>query len=251
MSNELAERQESNVVPIHQSETTALMSMIANAASDPNSDIDKMERLYAMFEKAKSMEAEQKFNEALAKAQSEILPISKNKFNDQTKSRYANLEAVLLAVTPVITRHGFSMSFGNEPSTLDGHYRVTCKLSHSAGHSRDYQADLPADTTGIAGKTNKTGIHGFGSTIAYGRRYLESMIWNIATSDDDGNAAGNPSLTQEQIDELRDLIDEAGKSVPDFCKYAGVNSLAEIYQSNFQKAKSVLTTKIANQKAAS
>jgi hypothetical protein len=49
-------------------------------------------------------------------------------------------------------------------------------LSHTAGHSRHYQADVPIDNTGPKGAQNKTMTHGFGSALSYGRRYLKLLI---------------------------------------------------------------------------
>ena len=185
-----------------------LIEIISRVASDPSCDVDKMERLLSMQERLVEREAEIAFNQAMQAAQQEMPVVIRDKTNDQTRSRYAQLETIDRAIRPVITRHGFSLSFGTDESPLDGHYRVTCVVSHIAGHTRHYHADLPADKTGIKGNVNKTDTHAFGSSMSYGRRYLKLLIFDIATGDDDGNKADGGVSPQEEAAPLIDMIDQ-------------------------------------------
>lgn len=176
------------VVPI--SDNTTLMNAVAQAARDPNVDVDKMERLFAMHEKMQDRQAEQAFSDAMKAAQSEMPTIAKDRHNTQTNSDYATLDAINKAITPVYTRHGFSLSYDTEDSPIPDHVRVACHVLHSGGHERTYRYDQPMDATGIGGKVNKTPTHARGSAITYGRRYLVLMIFNLTTGyDDDGNSA--------------------------------------------------------------
>lgn len=177
------------VVPI--ADTAALVSAIANAARDPNVDVEKMERLWAMHEKMQDRQAEQAFSEAMKAAQSEMPTIGKDRHNTQTNSDYATLDAINQRITPVYTRNGFSLTFDTSDSPIAEHVRVVCRVLHRDGHSKTYCYDTPMDATGIGGKVNKTPTHARGSAITYGRRYLTLMIFNLSTGyDDDGNAAG-------------------------------------------------------------
>lgn len=176
------------VVPL--ADTAALVSAIANAARDPNVDVEKMERLWAMHEKMQDRQAEQAFSEAMKAAQSEMPTIGKDRHNTQTNSDYATLDAIIQRITPVYTRHGFSLTFDTSDSPLTDHVRVVCRVLHRDGHSKTYSYDTPMDATGIGGKVNKTPTHARGSAITYGRRYLTLMIFNLSTGyDDDGNAS--------------------------------------------------------------
>jgi hypothetical protein len=171
----------------------ALIAAIARAASDPNVDVEKMERLFAMHEKMQARQAEQAFSEAMKAAQADMPKVVKDRHNSQTNSDYATLDAINKAITPVYTRHGFSLTFDTEDSPLEGHVRVVCRVLHRDGHSASYSYDTPMDLTGIGGKVNKTPTHARGSAITYGRRYLVLMIFNLTTGaqeDDDGNGAG-------------------------------------------------------------
>jgi hypothetical protein len=222
----------------------AIINVIARAASDPNTDVDKLERLLAMQERVLEREAERAFNIALKAAQEEIQPIYRNKTNSSTNSKYADLEKVSDAVDPVFRKHGFSSSFGTADCPYPNHYRVTCRLSHIGGHHRDYQADVPADTTGIKGSQNKTATHGFGSALSYGRRYLKLLIADVATTDDDGRAAtyGGP-INAEQLKVLNGLADAVGADKQKLCSYMKIDALTELPALSYNDAVHILKQK--------
>lgn len=218
------------------SDAATLMAVISKAATDPTVDAEKMERLFALYEKMDARRAERDFNAALKKSQNEIPAIFKNKKAD--KNTYADLEQVNDVVVPISTANGFAMSFGNEDSPMDKHYRVVCFLSHEDGHTRKYHADIPADHSG-----SKNVTQGFGSTISYGRRYLTLMMFNISTTseDDDGSkSGGDAKITVEQVEALTVLIAETSASLPKTLKFMGVESLADIPAGQFNKAKMAL-----------
>ncbi len=244
MSEDIATAEEVSALPAPISDTAALMQVISKAASDPNLDISRLEKLSDLYERLTARQAEQQFNQAMLDAQVEIKPVFRNRKNDQTKSRYADLQAVSEAIDPIVTRHGFSQSFGTDQSPLEGHYRVTCKLAHIGGHSRDYFGDVPSDTVGMKGTANKTATHGFGSSMSYGRRYLKLMIWDVATTDDDdGNMAGAQTISSAQIDTLTILADQVKADVTAFCAYLKVESIASIPVRDYKKAEAALQAK--------
>lgn len=231
-------------MPVVQDLGGGILNVIARAATDPNVDVDKLERLLAMQERVLAREAEQAFNAALLAAQDEIRPIYRNKKNSSTNSTYADLEAVSDAIDPIFRNHGFSSSFGTADCPMEGHYRVTCRLSHTGGHSRDYQADVPADTAGIKGTANKTATHGFGSALSYGRRYLKLLIADVPTTDDDGHAAGNGDpVNKEQIATLNGLADAVSADKISFCRYLKVPDLPHLPALRYNEAVNLLTQK--------
>jgi hypothetical protein len=220
-----------NAVVKHDEPSTAvtdyaggILAVIERAVRDPSVDIDKMERLLAMQERVMSETAKREFNTAFRAAKSEMKAVVRNKFNDQTKSGYADLDAVSAAIDPVIDRHGFALTFGTGSADLPNHYRVTCDVLHEGGHERSYYADVPVDMVGIKGNQNKTATHGFGSTMSYGRRYLKLMIYDLATRDDDGNGATTfETISAAQAKEMRDLLTAKGKSEARFVAFAASN----------------------------
>ena len=116
--------------------------------------------------------------------------------NDHTQSRYATLAAINKAIVPIYSAEGLSVSFDTETKNdhdpiPQGFLRTLAYVSHAAGDTRRYHIDLPPDSVGAKGNTNKTGVQAAGSTNEYARRYLVRMIFNISTYDDeDGNAGG-------------------------------------------------------------
>lgn len=231
----------------------AILHMIERVARDPEADIDKFERLVAVKERMEQQEREKAFNAAMSAAQAEMAPVVRDRKNTHTHSTYATLEAISEAIRETYTKNGFSLSFGAEPSEIQGHYRIYCICAHQSGFQRRYEADLPADVAGSQGKTNKTAIQGFGSTMSYGRRYLTLLIFNIALKDedDDGNAAGVETISPEQAIDIRGALEEiaeaeeieVGATVANFCKYMRVETIDKIPQDQFDKATAALKQK--------
>lgn len=192
-----------------QESATSMISVIERFAARPDVDVDKLERMLAMQERIMAKDAEMQFFEAMRRVQMEIPRIKKDAVNQQTSSKYTKLETLNKAVVPVYTNAGFSLSFGTDTSPLDGYMRVTCDVSHIAGHTKHYQVDLPLDGSGIKGNQNKTGTHAAGSTMSYGRRYLTLLIFNVAMDDDnDGNGDNENPVTEFQAKTIRHILEQ-------------------------------------------
>lgn len=199
MNTELAERPPTAIV----SNATSLLQAITSAASNPSTDIEKMERLFAMHQKMLAAEAESAFNAAMARAQSQVKPVAAKAYNSHTKSNYAKLSAINDEIVPLYTAEGLSVSFNTEAHPDKGWLRTVAIVSHLQGHTRPYVLDLPLDDAGAQGTKNKTGVQATGSTSAYARRYLVCMIFNVSTFDDkDGN---------RETDETKVVPDPEGK----------------------------------------
>lgn len=178
--------------------SASIMDVIAQAARDPSVDIDKMERLIAMQERIQAREAEVAFSDAFAAMQPELPVISKNGqivHNNRVISEFSEWEDINPAITPVLAKHGFSLSF--KPAEVDKKIAVTAILRHRLGFKDDATLPLPTDTSGA-----KNAVQGVGSTLSYGKRYAAVLLLNITTGggDDDGASAGPKS----QHDAARD-----------------------------------------------
>lgn len=172
--------------------TGNLLTIIENAASNEHVDADKMMKLIDVQERIYDKNAQIAFNKSMALCQQEMPTIVKDAENQQTNSKFAKYETIIINAKPVYTKHGFSLSFGTDTSPIEGHIRVTCEVMHESGHCKNFYVDLPPDQAGIKGTVNKTAMHATGSTYSYGKRYLFCMIFNIAIAneDDDGVKAG-------------------------------------------------------------
>lgn len=226
-------------------ESTALVAMIERAARDPAVDIEKMERLFLMHEKMQARAAEAAYNAAMAAAQAEIAPVAKNKTNEHTNSRYADLYAIADQVMPTIHGHGFGLSFFECPSDKPGHQGIECRVSHAAGHSETHRFNIPVDVAGSQGKVNKTATQAYGSTFTYARRYATCGVFNIAIGDNDGNAQKEPDtgLTEEQEDQLRTALDEANADIAAFCAFFKIDKFADLPAARLKEALNMIELK--------
>lgn len=233
------------------SEAASLMEVITRAARDPDTDVDKLERMMGMYERITTKQAEQAFNEAMTQAQGEMLPIAANANNPQTHSKYATYDALDAALRPIYTKHGFSPSFDSGDGAPPEHVRVLCYLSHSGGFTRTYRMDMPADGKGAKGGDVMTKTHATGSAFTYGQRYLLAMMFNVAVSgkrDDDGNAAGakkaGKAVSPEQVKTLLKMIEDAGATAEQFCEIAKIEAVPELRANHFDNAVSWLQERI-------
>lgn len=208
-------------LPTIAQETSAILSMIERVASNPETDIEKLERMLDMQERVLNRNAMVAFNGAMAEMQSEIPTIEKGGaivVNGQERSKYARFEDIMRVVKPLMQRHGFAVSFRTD--TGEGFVKVTGVLMHREGHREETSMSLPIDSSG-----SKNTVQAIGSSTAYGKRYVLCALLNIATGDedDDGQMADLGELQEavsdiegaESIDALKAVFARAWESFPD------------------------------------
>jgi hypothetical protein len=215
-----------------------LLGVIAAAARDPAVDTGKMKALLDMKYEEERRESENAYIVAMEAAQTSMPLVLRDTENPQTRSLYAKLETLSKVVDPVIHQNGFTLSFGMADSTLANHYRITCEVSHKAGHTRKYFYDLPTDDVGLKGNQNKTPLHAVASTTTYARRYLKTLIFDIriAGLDDDGNRAASLPIDEKQLQKLKAKMAEVGADEAEFCAWLKVASLTELPSALLGKA---------------
>lgn len=226
----------------------SLLNFVARAVKDPAIDVAKLESLLRIQREIIADDARLQFNRAMAAVQGEIQPVLRNARNDQTSSRYANLEAIDAAIRPVYARHGFCLSFNSEP--IDGsNVRIVCEVSHAAGHSKVHGLDAALDVLGPQGKANKTPLHGLGSSVTYLRRYLVCMIFNIVLTneDNDGNRTRTEPgrLSAGQVEELNALMVQTRTLEAKFlaAMAPGLQAIEEAPAADFPRLRNALLTK--------
>src|SRR5262249_44176461 len=180
-----------------------LLNFIERASRDPDFDVHKLGELLRMQRELVQEQAQREFNQAMAAAQTEMLPIVRDAQNPHTKSRYAKLETIDAQMRPIYTSHGFAVRFGSAPSPREGWMRIVCTVSHTGGYSEVNYLDAPPDDVGARGGSSKTGVQGVGSAVTYLRRYLLCMVFNIVLADQDDDGEGRrqsaPVTRREQI----------------------------------------------------
>ena len=222
------------------SETAALLAVIERAARDPSVDIERMERLLAMQERVLARNAKAAFAGAFAQMQTE-LPVIDERGGIRDKqgsvqSTYARWEDLNDAIRPVLSRYGFGLSFRTGAAD-DGKIVVTGILAHVEGHQEETTLALPHDSSG-----SKNAVQAVGSSTSYGKRYTAMALLNITSRartdhDDDGRAGGTPGpISDDQLAELRDLIEAVEADEVRFAKFMKVERLADLPASRFQAA---------------
>lgn len=214
------------------------LATIERLSRQPNIPVEKIEQIMNMQFRILDREAEQAFNAAMTRAQNKIELVIAKSHNIQTGSNYANLRAVLLSAKPIYTAEGFSLMFYEGETPKEGHKKVCVDIMHEQGHTKQRYVNVAIQTTGIAGKSMMTQIHGEGSAFSYGRRYLTCMIFNIPTGDDDdGNAAGGPAyIDEKQLSTIVDMINSKSVDEAAFLKYMKAESSETILAKDYNKA---------------
>jgi hypothetical protein len=243
-----------DIVPAVTNEAGSVLAMITKAATDPTIDVNKLERMVALYERLRAEKARTAYAEAMVAAKAAMPKVLRDAINTHTKSMYAKLETISNAIDPVINAHGFSIEFGTADSPLPNHYRVTCRLQHVAGHVENFQADIPADIAGPKGAANKNATQGFGSTLSYGRRYLKVLMWDVTILDEDTDAVPTAEnaghlINADEVRLLQKAIVETGTDLPRYLAHLGVARLEEITIGQYGRARHALKQKaIANAK---
>ena len=219
------------------------LSLIEKIAMSPDTDVAKMNSILDMQERIIDKKAKAVFIKARIEMKKDLPKIGKNKKNNITNSTYVTLEKIKDAVDPVVAKHGFDIHYENY--FPDGKVGVFAILVHEDGHSERNSIELPIDNIGIKGSKNKTDVHGIASSITYAERYALCGLLGIATGDNDGNSINDMTkvLSNEQAVEVDLLIKDSKVNKDRFLNYMGVETVPEILEKDYRKAKDKLLVK--------
>lgn len=219
MSTALFETEnKSTEAPLVPNEAQAFMSVIARAATDPNVDVSKMEKLWEIYKNMVAWHAEKSFNSAFAEMQTKLPVITEHgkiEYNDKVISEYAEFEDINDAIKPILAEHGFGLMF--KVRGAEGTVAVTPILIHREGYREVGEPlELGADTSGA-----KNSVQAMGSSTSYAKRYTIIPFLNITTrgEDDDGQAGGAKTITEDQQATLQALIEEVKQDKDKFFKF--------------------------------
>jgi hypothetical protein len=162
---------------------------LVRLALERGSDPGTLERLMALQERWEATQARRAFTEAMAAFKRvclSVLPKDGHVKHSGADYRHATLGGIVSAITGALSEAGLSVGWETEQGER-GAVRVTCRVTHVAGHSTAVSLTAPPDDSG-----RKNQIQQIGSTVTYLQRYTLTSALGLATAedDDDGQAAG-------------------------------------------------------------
>jgi hypothetical protein len=197
---ELIEQPEREIsAPVAAVATPAMLLQIAVERGQP---LDYVERLMRLQERYEANESRKAYNESFAAFKAEAVTIIKNRQvtdGPLKNKRYAELFAVVNAVTPALSRHGLSASWKLTKDERDW-IEVTCTVKHVAGHSESVSMGGPPDSGGAKNKIMERA-----STVSYLERYTLKAILGLSEQDDDNNGG---SARDEWVQRAEETTDE-------------------------------------------
>jgi hypothetical protein len=246
--------------------SSTVLEWIERVALDPRAEVEKLDRIMAMYEGMKVKEAELAYNAAkgrilkklagikFVKNRPALYEIEKGKPQKGTYEafKYAPLEEIDKHLRPLLLEEAMDLSYSDEPRER-GWIVIRGRLKHlPGGHFEDSFMPAPLDTSG-----DKSTVQGVGSTNSYLRRYIACNIFNIVVvGDDDGGNGG--TIDETQTTTILDLIKKA-KVGPKFLKYMRAQSIEEagsleaavatIASRDYRKAITTLAEQIAKAEA--
>src|SRR6516165_4375323 len=200
LQTEQSERPVERLPPAPSSDSpSTVLALIERVALDPHADVEKLERVMAMYERLKAKEAELAYNAAKGRILKKLarIKIVKNRsvFYEVEKGtpkkgiyeafKYTPLEEIDKHLRPLLAEEHMDLSYSDEPREGDG-ILIRGRLKHlPGGHYEDSFMPAPPDTTG--GKSN---VQAVGSTNSFLRRYVVCNIFNIVVVGDDDDGTG-------------------------------------------------------------
>lgn len=234
MTQELKTVHAAEIAPAAPTPATLLQLAIAQ-----NADIDKLEKLMELQRIWEANEARKAYAAAMADFKAEKLEIDKNRkvSYGNTSYKHATLDNVVNVVGAALSRHGLMHTWRTEQE--GGKIRVTCIITHKAGHSESTALEASPDTSG-----SKNAIQAIGSAVTYLQRYTLIAATGVATGDDDDGVASDAELiTEDQAEQIMDLMAEVKANEQAFYKYFDIEGLSQMPASEFLNAMKMLNSK--------
>ena len=228
--------------------TANIALMILQASNNPDIDVDKIEKMYQLYNAEAARLAELEFSTALAKLHNDIELMATDSTGQD--SRYLTFETMNAKTKKPLYENGFSLYFehcskmndwqtiqtksGDTPIML-GCIEVKGILKHKTGLNISTSLTVPFDFSGSK-KTNSAQAQG--SALSYAKRYIMASLLKIATFDDDANFNKSNQLvkiTAHQAQTINDIYNglsgQAKANYNEQLKAAGVNGIDDIPKS--------------------
>ena len=161
-------------------QSNSALTVIENMVSSGNFDVNVARELIEMQKDIMKQQAIINFNHDFSLMSKKIPVIAHTKKSYSTT--YAPLEDIVTVVQPILSEHGFSVSFSTQQNGVES-VKIVCILMHKDGHTATTELELPTE----AATKGMNKMQAIGAAITYGKRYTLCSILNITTTADDCN----------------------------------------------------------------
>ena len=207
-------------------------------AVERGADVESLEKLVGLYERVEDRRAATEFTAAMLAFQSVCPVVVHNrqasfatKAGGKFSYSFADLAEICRTVNPVLHPLGLSYTWDSRVSDNGALIRVTCTLTHTAGHS--VQASFEAPVEEGAGTS---AAQDYAKILTFGERKSLVQALGIFTADEDTDAAPEGKITSAQYIELEDLIETTGADRERFLQYLKVAKLVDLAASRYDQA---------------
>lgn len=248
MSKAVAQRKE-ETAPAPVSEVAApILSMLQAVMADPTMSLERINQAFDFYQRVDAAQAKKAFDAAMADARAEFTPVIKRhqvsfgKGDGATNYKHEDLADYATMVDPILGSKGLSYRY-RATSNVNEPIRVTCIVTHRAGHSEETTLSAGADAGG-----GKNSIQAIGSTLTYLQRYSLRLALGLAAGrDTDGNgtnAKPAETITAEQAAALKALAKKANIELQIIHEFFSVSDVSELTPDQHKKAVAKVNKKL-------
>lgn len=198
-------------------------------------------QLCALKERMEEKQAERDFAAALVNLQGDTIRIKATRAVDEKadgscRYRFAPYEEIMAVVQPMLTRHGFSITF--DTKIEETRLSSICTLMHKGGHFRSNSFAVR-----YGKPPGSSEAQGDMSTKSYAKRGALCDALNITIDhDDDARALGSP-IDKKIANELRERVVNVKADEAAFLKFAGAANYEGIPAERYETLDNMLYKK--------
>lgn len=224
--------------------------------NDLNDKIDRTLKKISSQRPSRSEQIDQLAND-FAKAQAEYPQIGFNRANPFFKSKYADLDAIMFVIRPILGKHGLSF-YCETDMTSDERYIIYAQLLHKSGQW------ISSTTRIVPESADKNYNQAFAKSLTYMKRNMAMALLNVTCCDDPvdndieyqypdpamakvnapkstdiNRSTSNPSydtITKEQWEHMSGLLKDWPDIWKDLSKKIGVDSIRDFPKDKFEAA---------------
>jgi hypothetical protein len=235
------------------------MQLISEVIKTPGFDVATLEKMVALQERWEDRQAEKEYSKALAEFQGEIPTIPKTKSYARSGGRisYAPLDEIMDQIRPHLKEWGLSVRFDTKVNKMEGeeygYVQVKCYVTHSAGHTKTTDLEVPVDRDMRANVSQK-----MGSALSYAKRYALSAALNLVFADDDDDCQNMNEpppikyISKPQAKQITEMVEAAGEDMDKLIAWCKAESLETIpankYTSIIKRLNEKIDAKNADEK---